>query len=189
MQAVGAANNNEQQQQQQAQAQQQGQQQQQAGPAPQSEQEQVAGVQQRFLDRWLSVATVTLLEGAFLGGGAGEGGAWEQSGFWGAFYAVECAAFDQAPVLNPCSCMRDRPRRFTPRTEAIGVRHMAMLGRFRRRMAASGLSALINSSALAPGALDPKSVANLTTLMVKVSAGAHGRPRASTLFAPASHLG
>jgi len=98
---MSAAENNEQQQQQQQQQ-------------PPSPEEQVAAVQQRFLDRWLSVANVTLLE------------------------------------------------------EAIGVRHMAMLGRFRRRMAAAGLCALVVSGALPAGALDPKSVANLGSLMVKV---------------------
>ena len=45
---------------------------------------------------------------------------------------------------------------------------MAMLGRFRRRMAAASLSALINSGGLSPNALDPKSAASLASLMVKV---------------------
>ncbi|KIZ05552.1 hypothetical protein MNEG_2406 [Monoraphidium neglectum] len=45
---------------------------------------------------------------------------------------------------------------------------MAMLGRFRRRMAAAGLSTLINSGALSPSVLDPKSIANLANLMIKV---------------------
>lgn len=102
LQAVGAAESSEQQQQQQA------------GNPVAVAPEPVSAVQQRFLDRWLSVANVTLLE------------------------------------------------------EAIGVRHMAMLGRFRRRMAAAGLSTLINSSVLSPSALDPKSIANLASLMIKV---------------------
>lgn len=45
---------------------------------------------------------------------------------------------------------------------------MAMLGRFRRRMAGAGLSTLLNSGSLPPGALDPTSVANLSALFIKV---------------------
>jgi hypothetical protein len=61
---------------------------------------------------------------------------------------------------------------------------MAMLGRFRRRMAAAGLSTLINSGALSPSVLDPKSIANLANLMIKV--GASRRPAAG---APATLCG
>lgn len=45
---------------------------------------------------------------------------------------------------------------------------MAMLGRFRRRMAAAGLATLLNSGALAPTALDPAGVATLAGLFVSV---------------------
>jgi hypothetical protein len=57
LQAIAAAEATEQQQQNE-------QQQQQQQPAPASPEEQLTAVQQRFLDRWLSVANVTLLEGA-----------------------------------------------------------------------------------------------------------------------------
>ena len=53
-------------------------------------------------------------------------------------------------------------------TEAIGVRHMAMLGRFRRRMAGAALSALINGNVLSPSVLEPKTIASLASLMIKV---------------------
>jgi hypothetical protein len=56
--------------------------------------------------------------------------------------------------------------------EAIGVRHMAMLGRFRRRMAAAALAALINAGQLAAGALDPNAVVQLASLMRNVLAEA-----------------
>jgi hypothetical protein len=57
---------------------------------------------------------------------------------------------------------------------------MAMLGRFRRRMAAASLSALINGGALSPSTLDPKSIASLAALMIKARRrGGRGRPMAA----------
>lgn len=49
---------------------------------------------------------------------------------------------------------------------------MAMLGRFRRRMAAAALASLINAGQLAAGALDPNAVVQLASLMRNVLAEA-----------------
>jgi hypothetical protein len=145
-----------------AQASSQQQQQPQQPPPGGTPEEQAAAVQQRFLDRWLSVANVTLLEGARAHAPA-----------WAAPSCTRATAPPWDPWL-PRPAMPEHPPPpppppplAPPSSEAIGVRHMAMLGRFRRRMAAAGLAALINSGALSAAALDPKSLSNLTTLMIK----------------------
>lgn len=51
---------------------------------------------------------------------------------------------------------------------------MAMLGRFRRRMAGAAFASLINASVLTPSVLEPKSVASLAGLLIKARPGAGG---------------